>query len=305
MRNELLKLINLNLDKLEKNISFVVIEEIKCDGYIRQKIEYSSNGMKVPAFLLIPDNANNAPAVIISHQHNGERHLGKSEVVGLEGNPLQAFGVMLVKKGFVVLAPDTISFEDRRRTISGTKSLENDLDFWHHLLDMSYGILNGEPLMKREMIDAMNGVTLLSDLPYVDNNKIGALGHSMGGNTTQFLAAIDERIKYSCASGSACTYENRMKNGVGIELGSVIPNFNINHDIDDLYKCIAPRRVLIVSAKEDKYSKDATFIYESALKEFEKYNAKDNITHIQYEGGHPLTQERVDAIINWFCDMKF
>ncbi len=48
--------------------------------------------------------------------------LGKSEVCGLAGNPLQAFGVALVKKGFVVLAPDSICFEDRKEKCKGDNS---------------------------------------------------------------------------------------------------------------------------------------------------------------------------------------
>ena len=35
-------------------------------------------------------------------------------------------------------------------------------------------------------------------------------------------------------SGSACTYKNRMQNGVGIEMASVIPGFAQKYDIDDL-----------------------------------------------------------------------
>ena len=49
----------------------------------------------------------------------------------------------------------------------------------------------------------------------------------MGGNTVQFLAALDERISFACASGSACSYKNRMANGVGIELASVFTGIEV------------------------------------------------------------------------------
>lgn len=71
--------------------------------------------------------------------------------------------------------------------------------------------------------------------------RICTLGHSYGGNTALFLSALDERISFCCASGSACTYKNRMLNGVGIEMASVIPGFIQKYDIDDLVTCIAPR----------------------------------------------------------------
>jgi len=113
------------------------------------------------------------------------------------------------------------------------------------------------------------------------------------------LAALDERIAFSCASGSACTYENRMKNGTGIEMASVIPNFHGKYDIDDLVTCIAPRKLLIVSAEDDKYSKDAPCIVEKAGKVYEELGAIENLCHSRYPGGHAMTKERYDWIIEW------
>ena len=52
---------------------------------------------------------------MINHQHNSERHFGKSEVCGIVGSPYQAFGPVLARHGFVVLVPDVICFEERRK----------------------------------------------------------------------------------------------------------------------------------------------------------------------------------------------
>ena len=145
--------------------------------------------------MLLPEKLDNNPAILINHQHNRERHLGKSEVCGLAGNPLQAFGPELARRGFVVLAPDTICFEDRRKNAKGI-----------------------EPL------------------------------------------------------------------------------------VDDLLSCVAPRKLLIVSAEEDKYSKDAPYIVEKISKTYANYNALNNLRHIRYEGGHALPRERFDAIINWILE---
>lgn len=153
--------------------------------------------------------------------------------------------------------------------------------------------------MKQVLTDAMNTVTLLEGLPYVDKQRIGTLGHSMGGNTVLFLAALDERISFACASGSACTYEHRMANGVGIELASVIPGFHGPYDIDDLVSLTAPRKLLLVSAEEDKYSMDASVIVEKAGIEYGKQGVSQNLHHKRYPGGHALTQERFDFIIVW------
>lgn len=153
--------------------------------------------------------------------------------------------------------------------------------------------------MKKVLADAMNGITLLSNLDFVDNRRIGTLGHSYGGNTVLFLSALDERIAFSCASGSACTYENRMLNHVGIEMASVIPDFHGKYDVYDLVSCIAPRRLLIISAEEDKYSKDAPYIVERAGRTYKELNAVENLNHRRFSGGHAMTKERYDFILEW------
>lgn len=294
LRDEIADAIGVNLFNFISNVEYTILETKEEVGYTRQLIEYMSFEDKVRAFLLYPEKLNNNPAVLVNHQHNREHHLGKSEVCGLAGNPLQAFGLELVKKGFVVLAPDSICFEDRRRD----PSVEG-FDFWQHFDEMCYRILKGEYLMKKVLDDAMNGITLLSNLGFVDKKRIGTLGHSYGGNTVLFLSALDERIAFSCASGCACTYENRMRNNVGIEMASVIPNFHGKYDIYDLVSCIAPRKLLIVSGEDDKYSKDAPYIVEKASPAYEEYDALQNLEHQRYSGGHAITKERFDAVIEW------
>lgn len=304
-RNEIIQAIGITYPTIPPNIEYNLLDSKKEDGFTRHYIEYDSYQDKVKAFLLLPDQLDNNPAILIHHQHNGERHFGKSEVCGLAGNSLQAFGPELAKRRFVVLAPDSICFEERRKDAHGTQPLSNDADFLQHYNEMCYRIIKGDCLMKNVLYDAMNAITLLSGLPYVDTKKIGSFGHSYGGNTTLFLSAIDERIAFSCASGSACTYENRMANYVGIEMASVIPNFHSKYDIYDLVSCIAPRRLLIVSAEDDKYSKDATEIVEKVSPAYADLHALNNLYHKRYHGGHGLTRERFDYIIEWLtshCD---
>jgi dienelactone hydrolase len=302
LRQDIAKKIDVVIPDTFPRVSYEVLDSVKENGYTRNYIVYDSYGDKVTAFLLIPENSFGNPAILINHQHNGERHLGKSEVCGLAGNPLQAFGPELVKKGFVVLAPDSICFEERRKNAHGTEPLSGDGDFLQHYNEMCYRILKGETLAKKVISDAMNGITLLSNLEFVDKNKIGTLGHSYGGNTVLFLSALDERISFSCASGSGCTYENRMLNNVGIEMASVIPEFTLKYDMPDLVRCIAPRRLLVVSADDDKYSKDADVVIQKAKPSYSEYMADDNLCHMRYSGGHALTKERFDYIVDWLTN---
>ncbi|NMA34570.1 MAG: hypothetical protein GX940_08490 [Clostridiaceae bacterium] len=277
---------------------YKIVNEKICDGYVRLLITYKgSENDEIPAYLLVPEGDGVFPAVLIHHQHNGERHLGKSEVCGLAGDPLQAFGPALVKKGFVVLAPDSICFEDRRKNASGI--LPDDNDFLQHYNEMCYRLLMGSSLMKKVLDDANIAIELLKCCEKVDKKRIGVLGHSYGGNTVIFQAAVNEDIAFSCTSGAACTYKNKIENGTGIEMAEVIPGFTNKFDITDLVKCISQRHLLIVSAADDKYSRDADAIEDLVCDTYSGPEAGSNLEHYRYEGGHALTPERFTDIINW------
>ena len=62
---------------------------------------------------------------------------------------------------------------------------------------------------------------------------------------------------------------------------------------------MAPRRLLIVSAEDDKYSKDAPYIVQKAGETYAELDASQNLCHKRYSGGHAMTQERFEAIIEW------
>jgi len=100
------------------------------------------------------------------------------------------------------------------------------------------------------------------------------LGHSYGGNTVLFLAAMDQRIAFSCSSGAACTYAHKMRSGTGIEMAEVIPDIAKRFDIAEVIKCIAPRPILIVSASDDQYSKDADVIVDRAKEAFATFGVE-------------------------------
>lgn len=296
--NELIK-----LNKQKYTSDYKVINQEELDEYTRLLIHYlGSENDTISAFLLIPKGNGPFPAVLVHHQHNGERHLGKSEVCGLYGDPLQAFGAELVKKGFVVLAPDSICFEDRRKNKKGITP-DEEADFLQHYNEMCYRILKGNSLMKKVIEDAEIGFDILKSHTIVDKSRIGVLGHSYGGNTVLFQAAVNEEIKFACSSGAACTYKNKIEIGTGIEMAEVIPGFIEKYDIFHLVQCIAPRPILIVSASDDKYSKDADYIELQSKNAYEEFGVTGNLEHKKYIGEHGLTEERFDYITDWIANI--
>lgn len=164
---------------------------------------------------------------------------------------------------------------------------------------MCYRLLRGDTLMRKVLSDSAQAISLMRSHPQIDSQRIGALGHSYGGNTVIFHGALDERIRFACASGAACSYEYKIANQIGIEMAEVIPGFTTRYDISDLVVCFAPRRLLLLSATEDVYSQDADRIVVMARERCAELDMADRIEHMRYEGGHALTQDRFDAIVRW------
>ena len=281
-------------------VPFTTEESVQEVGYRRVRIRYeSADNDTIPAYFLLPDGEGPFAGVLIHHQHNGERHLGKSEVCGLVGDPWQAFGPALAKQGIAVLAPDSVCFEDRRTNHSGTEAHADDTA--QHYNMMCYRLLHGESLMKKVLLDSAQGISLLRTHPQIDNGRIGMLGHSYGGSTTLYHAPLDERIRFACSSGAACSYAQRFADQLGIEMSSVIPGFVQRFDLPDLVACMAPRPFLIVSASHDKHSQDAGCIVQLAEEACSAAGIPSRITHQRYDGEHPVTPERFTAIIEWLA----
>jgi dienelactone hydrolase len=270
--------------------------ERRWDGYVEQVVGYQGDEGDVPALLLIPEHPCGA-GVVVHHQHHSEWQFGKSEAAGLCGDPRQAFGPALARRGVTVIASDAVGFEDRRPGGPGTDARESDAS--NYLTTMCYRLVRGRPLMCTVLADAAAAHSVLAELDGVDETRIGALGHSMGGASVLFHAALDERIAFAVVSGSACTYKERMTHGVGIECAQAIPGLLELGDLDDITGLVAPRPLLLCSADDDKYSRDAPRIAEAAARAYRDAGAPQALQHYRARGEHALTEERFDAIVDW------
>ena len=167
-----------------------ISEEVDCGDYLRRFVTYASEpGSRVPAYLLIPKraltNQLRTPAVLALHQTHSA---GQKVVVGLGDSPNDEYGVELVKRGFVVLAPPYTMLAD----------------YWPDPRALGY-----QSGTMKSIWDNMRGLDYLSTLPFVKTNGFGTIGHSLGGHNGVFTAAFDERIKVvvsSCGLDSFVDY---------------------------------------------------------------------------------------------------
>jgi dipeptidyl aminopeptidase/acylaminoacyl peptidase len=99
---------------------------------------------------------------------------GKDSPVGLSDRPSLHYALELAKLGFVTLAPDYPSLGDYEH------DFDND--------EYASGSM-------KAIYDNVRAVDLLQSLPEVDAERIGCIGHSLGGHNGLFTAVFDERIK--------------------------------------------------------------------------------------------------------------
>lgn len=151
-----------------------VSEEKKTEKWVRKKLTFAAEkGDRVAAYLFLPAGAKEKlPAVLCLHPTNGK--LGKEEPAGVGGDPSKHYALHLAERGYVTLALD-----------------------YPYMGDSSFDpYQNGYASATMKAIwNNMRAIDLLQALPEVDGEKIGAIGHSLGGHNAMFTAVFDPRVK--------------------------------------------------------------------------------------------------------------
>ncbi len=143
--------------------------------YLRRKLTFRSDAdTRVPAYLLIPHGLTGpAPAMLCLHPTSP---LGKAQICGLGGKPSRFYAHELAELGYVCLAPDYPSFGDYQ------------VDFAAQRDRFPSGTLQA-------IWDNIRALDLLETLPDVDRDRIGCIGHSLGGHNGLFTSVFDGRIR--------------------------------------------------------------------------------------------------------------
>lgn len=212
------------------------VEEVKLGDVVRRKVTYQSDPAdRVPAYLFLPTEkpAGKLPAVLALHQTT---KIGKGEPAGL-GNKDMAYGLELARRGYVVLAPDYPSFG------------EHAYDF------ANSGYASGS---MKAIWDNVRAVDLLETLPEVDPDRIGAIGHSLGGHNALFTALFEPRLK---AIVSSCGFSSMRKDDLPSWTGPVyMPRIKsefasdvnkLPFDFHEVVAGLAPRAFLACAAEKD------------------------------------------------------
>ncbi|RNC65640.1 alpha/beta fold hydrolase [Proteiniphilum sp. X52] len=166
------------LDLPPMNIQYK--DSMKTTDYTRYTIRFTvAENEDLPAYLYLPacNSADKHPAMLVLHS-TGD--LGKGIVDGQGNLPNRAIAKELAERGYVVIAPDYPGFGDLK-----------DYDFENDRYES--GTMKG-------VVNHIRCVDLLQKLDQVDPDRIGVIGHSLGGHNALFVAAFDPRLKVVVSS---------------------------------------------------------------------------------------------------------
>lgn len=230
---------------------------VDCGTYVREKISYAVTlGQRVSAFVCVPQGGGRRAAVFCHHQQASNFALGKSEVVGLAGDPDQAYASELAELGFVTLAPDAIGFEE----CNWSPDRQSNVTWF----ELTTRLVQGKTLLATCLNDVRVGMDYLLTRQDVDPHRLGFIGHSYGARMALWAPAFDDRIRASVSNCGWIPYRYSHTRDTGIQAEFVIPGFATDHDIDDVIALIAHGSLLISAGTQDRWSRGAQEIYQHA-----------------------------------------
>jgi len=254
---------------------------LKRDDYTVEKVLFESMPGRPMTGLIYRGEAlpkKKTPGILIVHGHGDQ---GKAQPV------TQIRSIELARRGFIVLAVDTMGLGERKP-----------------LGHASFPIFaTGVSLQALLVYENMRALDLLVSLPGVDGSKIGLTGSSGGGSQTTYLAALDERVTASVPTASACAYEDHSTHSSSYYCQcELVPHMVRFGDIGDWFALAAPRAVLVLMGTRDRTfpAKGARESYLRALDAFTALGVPENIEKFEAYTPHAYSRSVREAMYAFF-----
>ena len=249
-------------------------------GYVRKKISFATEpGDRVGAWLFIPRGAKaKRPAMLCLHQTT---KIGKDEPAGLGGKVNLRYAKELAEHGYVAIAPDYPNFGESKVDPYALGYVSATMKgIWNH----------------------MRAVDVLTTLAEVDPDRIGVIGHSLGGHNAIFVGLFDDRIKAvvsSCGFNSFAHYYHG--NIAGWSHSGYMPRLKSKYELDltqvpfdfpELVAALAPKAFFTNSP-----TRDANFAVEgvkeaieSARPVYQLLGASERLVAIHPDADHDFPE---------------
>ena len=258
----------------------------------------SEPGYRVPCHMLIPDSAGKRlPAVICLQGHSKGMHisLGRTRFAGEVVAGDRDFCVRAVREGFVAIALEQRDFGECGGNENGPQCLDEAL----------VNLLCGRTTIGERVWDVMRLVDLLTSEfnDTVDSGSIYVLGNSGGGTCSVYAGAIDTRLAGSVPSCAVSTFAGSI-GAMRHCACNYVPGILEYFDMGDLLALCAPRRLVVVSGRDDNiFPLDgARRMVADAKRVYDALGASANIAHVIGDGGHRFYADGAWAALRKMLD---
>ncbi len=268
-------------------------DDVETAKYVRRKVTFATTpGERAVAWLLLPrDQETNGRAMLCLHQTTP---LGKDEPVGLGGDPHLYYAQELAERGFVCLVPDYPSFG------------EDHTDFADNADDSRSGTMQA-------IWNNIRAIDLLESLPEVDPDRLGIIGHSLGGHNALFTAAFDQRL---AAVVTSCGFTNFRSYQDGDLSGWTSPRYmpriasefgndpaRVPFDFHEVLGAIAPRPVFVNAPLQDENfaHQGVVGVVKAVEPVYERMRSRDSqtITLESPDAGHDFPDDMRFRVYDW------
>jgi dienelactone hydrolase len=271
--------------------SLTVFEEDRADGVIRQRVGYEAEpGEPTEAYLLKPAAGGGRRQGIVAFHSTVNCSIRQPAGVEEEKNAEKAFGLRLARRGYVAFCPRNYLWLENRK-FSGPEAVAR----FRRRHPGSKG-------MAKMLFDGMMAVNILASLPEVDPARLAAVGHSLGGKETLYLAAFDDRLRAAVSS----------EGGIGTRfsnwdapwyLGPDARRADMGHEHHELLALAAPRPLLFL-AGESGYAADGDRSWpflEAAMPVYNLYGGRPRLGLFNHRQGHSVPPEAERRIYEWLA----
>ncbi len=204
------------------------------------------------------------------------------------------FGRHLVQQGYVVVCPEAFPYNT-------VQEPEDDRGFaWWEAAAAKLHIDHPNWTGIGKLVwDTQRAMDLLLNQHDVDHDRVGVMGHSLGGKMAFYAGVMDERVMATVCSDFGMGYSFTNWDAPWY-LGDQIndPSFPLAHH--HLLAIHAPRPFLLIGGEADR---PATWQYINEAKQvFSLYNREKAIGFFDHASGHRPTPESLEIAYTWLAN---
>ncbi len=263
------------------DLSTEIHETTERDGLVVETVAFSTTPwIRVNGYFLRPAHAREPlPGLVVFHAWGGPMLFGRERIVNARrDHPVLAehrdtyysgryLAEELARAGYAVVVIDAHHFGDRApRDLNGIPATYDPFDLSGDEYQKVEELVRAQLYLGVRQLgwagttwaginyhDDSRCVDYLISRPEVDPNRIGCTGLSGGGWRTNFLAALDRRVKASVSVGWMTTGDYQQAYNVEGCIGTfcLLPGVWDRLDVPDLTIMSAPNASMVVSTQHD------------------------------------------------------